>query len=329
MPICDEANDCLRVVPINSAGETAASIDKDRVFRDAYHEDVARIVHSPSFRRLHRKRQLLPYEESDFVRTRSSHSNEVAQIATSIGAHLNNRLKTKGIRERIKADLLVFAGLVHDLGHPPFGHLGEKVLNEKMIDAGGFEGNAQTLRIITKLERRFSTGEVVSSPDGAQRFSGDSRSGINPTLRSIASILKYCELIEYNGGEKPAQDGKPKLKKGYYSSERAIVNSVIGKISKSPLDDERRFKTIEADIMDFADDIAYSIYDLEDCFRMRVLSPNHILGIDGDKLSKIASDVRKKIAKRLQPFASDEEIESAANDLRLGIDEESITQVLS
>ena len=180
VPLYNDEYDCLRIVPINSAGESAASVDYDRVFRDAYHEDVARIVHSPSFRRLHRKRQLLPYEDSDFVRTRSSHSNEVAQIATSIGAHLNNQLQKKDVNERIKADLLVFSGLVHDLGHPPFGHLGEKVLNEKMLDSGGFEGNAQTLRIISKLERRFSTGNVDSSEDDIERFSGERRAGINP-----------------------------------------------------------------------------------------------------------------------------------------------------
>jgi len=102
------------------------------------------------------KTQLFPILESDFFRNRLTHSLEVAQIAKDIAIHLNNKhdeLKN----DPIDLDVVELAGMMHDLGHPPFGHTGEKALNECMKEHGGFEGNAQTIRIITKLEKKFES----------------------------------------------------------------------------------------------------------------------------------------------------------------------------
>lgn len=121
--------------------------------RSEIDRDFARIIHCPSFRRLQGKTQLFPGHESDFFRNRLTHSLEVAQIAESIARKLNSTepyLRKNPINERI----CYAAALLHDIGHPPFGHNGEDALDAKMAKFGGFEGNAQTLRIVSQLEKR-------------------------------------------------------------------------------------------------------------------------------------------------------------------------------
>jgi dGTPase len=113
-------------------------------------QNYARVLHSPAFRRLQNKTQLFPGYESDFFRNRLTHSLEVAQIAKTI-AH---KLKKEYPELDLEPDVCEIAGLMHDLGHPPFGHNGEMALDECMSQDGGFEGNAQTLRIITRLEKK-------------------------------------------------------------------------------------------------------------------------------------------------------------------------------
>ena len=150
------------------------------------------MIHSPSFRRLQGKSQLFPEQETDFFRNRLTHSLEVAQIAKSIAIKLNNDLENDGDSYRIEPDIVEFAALAHDLGHPPFGHFGEEVLDEKMIDCGGFEGNAQTLRLLTRLEKRWI---IENTTFGIDKDGKDKRVGLDLTCRSIASILKYdCEI---------------------------------------------------------------------------------------------------------------------------------------
>ena len=128
-----------------------AAQPKDNDPRDAFRRDLARLIHAPSFRRLQGKTQLFPSDENDFFRNRLTHSLEVAQIATGIAMHLNaTRLK----RDPVNEHLVHFAALAHDIGHPPFGHNGEATLDEEMKDEGGCEGNAQTLRIIARLEKK-------------------------------------------------------------------------------------------------------------------------------------------------------------------------------
>ena len=240
-------SDNLRPVDERSATST---------FRTEFRRDYSRIVHSRAFRRLQRKTQLFPFEESDYFRNRLTHSLEVAQIAKSIAIKFNSEIRENyGDENQIDLDLIEFAALSHDLGHPPFGHTGEEKLDELCRSTGGFEGNAQTLRILARLERK-----VVDNGEGAEidlDTNQDHRAGINPTFRSLASILKYDEVIKKGGA-------RTQVQKGYYDSESELIEStkkhVIG-------EDHGNLRTVEMQIMDVADDIAYSTYDLEDSFK--------------------------------------------------------------
>ena len=137
--------------------EQEYNLDKDRT---EWRRDFARLIHSPSFRRLQGKTQLYPGFESDFFRTRLTHSLEVAQIAKSLAIKINYKLDLEQKHKfRIEPDICEFAGLAHDLGHPPFGHQGERALDECMRDYGGFEGNAQTLRILSRIEKKIENNE--------------------------------------------------------------------------------------------------------------------------------------------------------------------------
>lgn len=140
--------------------------------RSPYRRDYARLIHSPSFRRLQGKTQLYPGHESDFFRNRLTHSLEVAQIAKGIALRLNFEEPFLQANP-IDCDLVEFAALAHDLGHPPFGHNGERALDDCMKQWGGFEGNAQTLRILTVMEKKkremaglrelLKTGRIIAS----------------------------------------------------------------------------------------------------------------------------------------------------------------------
>lgn len=145
--------------------------------RDDYARDRARIIHSSSFRRLQGKTQVLGLGESDFYRTRLTHSLEVAQIASGITEHLYEKYRNTKHNQFIPSQNLIEAiGLAHDIGHSPFGHGGEVALNYVMRNHGGFEGNAQTLRICTQL------GEYSDSD------------GLNLTRRTLLGLIKYPAL---------------------------------------------------------------------------------------------------------------------------------------
>jgi dGTPase len=179
-------------------------------YRSEARRDSARLLHSPVFRRLQGKLQLFPSVESDFFRNRLTHSLEVGQIAKSIAIRLNETapfLEPENLK--IDSDLVELAGWAHDLGHPPFGHTGEEALDNCMHSEGGFEGNAQTLRILAKLEKKVHTGNlenVVGFEDQK-----DCRVGLNLTFRTLASILKYDKKIPIKRSQNKA------LVKGYYS----------------------------------------------------------------------------------------------------------------
>lgn len=268
-----------------------AEAEEPELGRSPFRRDFGRLLHSPAFRRLQGKTQLFPGHESDFFRNRLTHSLEVAQIAKGIALSLNKK-HSEFQTSPIDTDLVEFAGLAHDLGHPPFGHNGERALDDCMKEYGGFEGNAQTLRILARVEKK-----VLADDPGAVDVCGistegiDRRLGLNLTYRSLASVLKYDAQIPLR--RRRSAD----LKKGYYASERKLVEAIKKHVGPLP-EKAGKFKTIECQIMDIADDIAYSTYDLEDAMKGGFTHPLALLTRIGNRalfqrlLEKVAKEIK-------------------------------------
>ncbi|MCF6765917.1 dNTP triphosphohydrolase [Thiotrichales bacterium 19S3-7] len=244
-----------------------------------FRRDYARVIHCASFRRLQGKTQIFPGLESDFFRNRLTHSLEVAQVAKAIATRLNEVHQLD-----IDLDLVETAALCHDIGHPPFGHNGERALHEKMREYGGFEGNAQTLRVLSCIEKKIIDG-LTPVVDGQ-----DKRYGLNLTYRTLASVLKY----DYKIPPYVAQIGiEPP--KGYYISEAVLVDKIKAHVlSGYAIDQQVEFKTLECQIMDLADDIAYSTYDLEDALKGGFLSPISMVGSDQKTIQSIQQAVAEE-----------------------------------
>ena len=243
-------------------------------YRHPARRDYARLIHSPSFRRQQGKTQLFPGLESDFFRNRLTHSLEVSQIAESIAFRLNETetILKNNKSYQIMPEVARVAGLFHDLGHPPFGHNGEKALDECMKSYGGFEGNAQTLRIITCLEKKVIEEPSARLSGGIDKNGRDQRKGLGLTYRVIASALKYDTQIPR------FREENENLIKGYYECDKDIVSKVKNKVIPGyNSENDGTFKTIECAIMDLADDIAYSTYDVEDSLKASFISPLTIL----------------------------------------------------
>ena len=251
---------------------------KAEPWRDEFRRDFARVIHCPAFRRLQGKTQIFPGYESDFFRNRLTHSLEVAQIAESIAIRINHTddyFKAHQINQRI----CLTAGLLHDIGHPPFGHNGEEALDECMREFGGFEGNAQTLRIVTQLEKKRQN---PNEPDPIA-----CRAGLNLTYRTLGAVLKYDAPIEIN------RKDEKEVQKGYYEADAPIVRDIKQHVCPASLELGDKFKTIECQIMDIADDIAYSTYDIEDTFKAGFLTPSDILTYSPAVMEEVANKVAK------------------------------------
>jgi len=219
-------------------------------YRSVFHQDRDRVMFTTAFRRLQAKTQVFQAGEYDFYRTRLTHSLEVANIAKSIAVWLRRGEPAAAV----DPDLLEAVCLAHDIGHPPFGHAGERVLNALMEKHGGFEGNAQTLRILTRTIYSQSRG----------------RAGMSPTRALLDGVLKYKRPHRDRGTDTNHfiyDDQVPMLEFCFQTSD--LAGALGGAAPNS-------FHSIECQIMDHADDVAYSCYDIIDGAKARFLTLDNL-----------------------------------------------------
>lgn len=238
----------------------------DAPVREPFERDRARVVHAASSRRLAGKTQVVGPSSDDFVRNRLTHSLEVAQVARDLSRALGSH-----------PDIAETAALAHDLGHPPFGHNGERALDGLARECGGFEGNAQTLRLLTRLE--------------AKTFDGDGRSvGLNLTRATLDACTKYPW---------PRGEGHAAEKFGVYQDDLPV----FGWMRRGAIGQRR---CLEAQVMDLADDVAYSVHDVEDGVVARRID---LTRID-------AEAVGETVRSWYLPQITDDELAAAAGRLR-------------
>lgn len=207
-----------------------------------YNRDYTRILYASSFRRLQGKMQLYAVQSDQFIRNRLTHSLEVAQIARSIASEIGYTKEELYVVEA--------GALAHDLGNPPFGHAGERHLNKLCSKIGGFEGNAQTLRILTTVEQK--------RPDFQ---------GLNLTNRVLLGVVKY-----FNKFDNALSTDSPKYakQKFIYDDDYELIESIRKKANINQ-------RTLDVQIVDLADEIAYAAHDLEDGLRLRVFTVDELL----------------------------------------------------
>ncbi len=252
-------------------------------YRSVFHQDRDRILFTPAFRRLQVKTQVFQAGEYDFYRTRLTHSMEVANIAKSIAVWL----RAQDPAVRIDPDLLEAICLAHDIGHPPFGHSGERVLNVLMENYGGFEGNAQTLRILTR---------TIYNREGG-------RGGMSPSRALLDGVLKYKRLHRDRAGE---------ANHFIYDEQAEVLEFCFGTRDLAGAlgnPDVNAFHSLECEVMDLADDIAYSCFDLVDGAKARFITPDRLRAW-GEKRTPALDELQKNYleellkmiaANRLQP----------------------------
>ncbi len=274
--------------------------------RNPFENDYGRLISSAPIRRLQDKTQVFPLEKSDFIRTRLTHSLEVSYIASSIGQSIEKILFEKGeIEESYKgylSSLLRTAGLIHDLGNPPFGHFGEEAMKKffrdffrnndniqlsdlEKSDFENFDGNVQTLRILSKIY-----------------YFGDNF-GYNLTYSTLASIIKYPSN-SLDGNKNPTTK-IAKKKFGYFVTETETykkINDYLGlKNKRSPV----------VYLLEAADDIAYSAADIEDGIKLGIITIDQIYEIFSRNLSNNKSLVLEKLDNLKQEFCLGSELDSS------------------
>jgi dGTPase len=225
--------------------------------RAAFEVDKGRIVHSAAFRRLQGKTQVIGVGERDFYRTRLTHSLEVAQLGRGLCTEIERDFEPS-------QDLVEVVGLGHDIGHPPFGHSGERFLNDQMRDEGGFGANPQNLRIVALLEAKYAD------------------CGLDLTRAALDGLVKYPELFD------PGKHGNAKFT---YQEDEELLHW-IKKGVKTPVQ-----TPLEGQLADWADQMAYSVNDTEDIVRGGLLDFAE-MRIRADAISKLACSKLSKAAAR-------------------------------
>src|SRR3984957_3320241 len=231
--------------------------------RSAFRRDCDRIIHATAFRRLKHKTQVFVFDEGDHYRTRLTHTLEVTQVARALARML-------GLDE----DLAEALALAHDLGHPPFGHAGERALDECLSAFGGFDHNAQTLRIVTALERRYPGFD-----------------GLNLTWETLEGLVKHNGPLtdrEDRPLERYRKHGIPETIRNYVKLQDLQLWSFAG---------------VEAQMAAFADDIAYDAHDIDDGLRAGLFGLDDIAGVElsGRILAEIRADFPQLDEARLIP----------------------------
>ncbi|WP_159887256.1 deoxyguanosinetriphosphate triphosphohydrolase family protein [Paenibacillus puerhi] len=233
--------------------------------RDEYERDYARLIQSPAFRRLQGKSQVFGAGTGDYYRTRLTHSIEVSQIARETARRMNKQYPLLERKEHpglvLDQSVVECAALAHDLGHPPFGHKGEEVLNDLLAEQYGlaYEGNAQNFRILMFLEKRAGSG-----------------SGLDLTAAVLLAINKYPYCLD-----------DPGRLKGVYGMEWADGIGLIRDRWKMPAG----CSTMEAQLMDLCDDIAYSTHDIEDGIRAGKIQMNRTFFEDSRLVGHLVQEI--------------------------------------
>ncbi len=256
-------------------------------YRNAFEIDRDRIIHAHAFRKLQSKTQVFLSGEYDFYRTRLTHSMEVAQIGRSICHYLRTRGRVLADDFHIDSDLVEAVCLAHDLGHPPFGHSGERTLQELMRPWGGFEGNAQTLHLLTET--------MYQNEKGVR--------GMLPTRALLDGVLKYKKLF--------SEFSATPTNHFLYDTQEPVREFVLGGSPiPAALHAEERlnsFKSVECQIMDWADDAAYSLNDIVDGVKAGFLTAERIQAwADGESLDS----ERQRLLEELLGAMHDDRLEN-------------------
>lgn len=251
--------------------------------RNPYERDRTRVIHCPAFRRLQRKTQILGTDNGDFHRTRLTHSLEVASIGSSVVHNIALQHQESMLSALFPHDDLIQAiCLLHDIGHPPFGHGGEVALNYMMREHGGFEGNAQTLRLLTKIEnsygnfgldltRRTLLG-ILKYPVPRSKVAATSLATVRETYSKTLRINDWLPPKAYFDSEQPEVDW---LLMPFEEQDRILLQS----LTKAPQErshGKSAFHSFDCSIMDVADDIAYGVHDLEDAIHLQLINRSQL-----------------------------------------------------